>query len=248
MWVCWGGWHCERVQSRQVVGVAVGGVLWIVQVLTLPVEWFAVGATRAPYSLVDNTLSDLGAVNCGSVDYSGTAVEVCSPAHALFNVALFVGALLVAVGGVLVRPALHGRRSAGFATAGVVALVLGQLSGAATALVPIDVDLEAHLLVSTPAFVLQPVGLLLIGIAAQRSRWWWGTPMLVVGAVTLLVGSFFAVRLDPAGGGLLERLVLWPAVLILGLAGLGLLRTRTAAAGGRPPGRPAEGRQRTGTV
>lgn len=60
-------------------------LLWLVQPVSIVIEFVAAAFVAAPYSFVDNTISDLGAVSCTSIAYSSQPVPVCSPAHALLN-------------------------------------------------------------------------------------------------------------------------------------------------------------------
>lgn len=191
-----------------------GLLLWLVQVLYLPVELIAAAVATAPYSLLDNTISDLGAVGCTAVAYPTGPVAVCSPAHGAVNVSFVVFGAAMAVGAVLLRPALFGPRGGWFATAAWVVAGVAQVG---SGLVPLDVDLEGHALVSAPGIVATGLATVLMGLRAVALRRWpvWRAVVVSLGVVGLLCGVLFVVRLDTQWGGLLERVALWPSVVLL---------------------------------
>ncbi|MEZ0493264.1 DUF998 domain-containing protein [Kineococcus sp. TBRC 1896] len=193
-----------------------GLLLWVVQVLYLAVELIAVAAVQAPYSLVDNTISDLGAVGCATVAYPTGPVPVCSPGHVAVNVSFVVFGAAMALGAVLLRPFLFTGR-AGWVTTAV--WVVAGVAQVGSGLVPVDADLEGHALVSAPGIVATGLASVLMGWRAGTLRRWprWRAVVLVVGAGSLVCGAFFVVRLDTSWGGLLERAALWPSCVLLTL-------------------------------
>ena len=191
-----------------------GQLCWWIQPLVIVTELIAFAFVVAPYSLLNNTISDLGARGCGFVPYPAADVAVCSPAHVVVNAGMVVGGLLLAVGAIALAPTYASGR------AGVTALVLWVISGISVmgaGLVPLDVNLLLHALVSTPAILLQPVALGLHSFTLARfgsPHWRW----LVAAAGVLSADAvFFLVRLEVEGGGLLERLAVWPVLLALPL-------------------------------
>ena len=82
----------------------------MVQPLFVVTELLALAAVVGPYSLVDNTISDLGATACTDIAYPRGPVPVCSPRHGLVNAGFVVGGLLLVVGAVAVRRLLPRRR------------------------------------------------------------------------------------------------------------------------------------------
>ncbi|GAA1430402.1 hypothetical protein GCM10009616_14900 [Microlunatus lacustris] len=188
-----------------------GALAWMVQPLHVVAELVAAARSRAPYSLVDQTISDLGVTTCTSIEYPYGLVEVCSPSHALVNGALVGSGALLATGAVLLRRFLPRRRSTTVAT---LLWVVAGPSSIATGLVPLDRGVELHAVVALPALLAQPVALLLLAATLRRA-----TPRLagwtavagVVSVVGLVAFLVFATR--PELGGVWERLAFWPTYL-----------------------------------
>jgi hypothetical protein len=195
------------------VRLRLGVLLWLVQALYLAVELVAVAVVQAPYSLLDNTISDLGAVGCTTVAYPTGPVPVCSPAHAAVNAAFVVFGAAMALGAVLMRPFLFAPRRGWVATGAWVVAGAGQVGAG---LLPLDVDLEGHALVSAP-------GIVATGLAVASTGWRsrvagrWRPALVATGVVGFACGAVFVVRLDTAWGGLLERVALWPSTVVLTL-------------------------------
>ncbi|WP_454293454.1 DUF998 domain-containing protein [Salana multivorans] len=189
--------------TRQRIATVVA-VLAVLQALSVPAELVAGGAYTPSYDWVRGTISDLGVATCGA-EIPGLGVLGCSPLHVVVNASLVVSGLALIGLGVL------GRRLPGFRGLAGIAWAVAGLSTALTGLVPLDTDVELHLLVSTPVFVASPLGVLLGARQLTGTRRGIG---IAVGAVTLVVGAVFLVWVDGAGiGGLLERIALWPSVV-----------------------------------
>ncbi len=197
----------------------IGAACWSVQplyvVAELVVAAVAVGASS--YSLLRDTVSDLGVSACTD--------SLCSPWHPVMNVVFVLFSLARVVGAVTLRPSWR--------DVATWAWVLSGLSAAAVGLAPVDRMPTAHVLVATPVFVLQPVALLLTAgrLAQRRPRV--ARAGMVLAVVTALAAVFFLVAAsgEPESGsslaGALERLALWPVYLWLGLA------ARSVVAGSR---------------
>src|SRR5699024_5678785 len=81
----------------------IGVLLWIVQPLYLVAELVTAAKVSASYSFIDNTISDLGATTCTTIDYAYGPVPVCSSWHALMNGVFIVFGLFLVVGTILIR-------------------------------------------------------------------------------------------------------------------------------------------------
>jgi len=201
----------------------------IVAQLVVAARW------EIPYDLTRNTISDLGAVGCGTLGAAGGPVEVCSPWHAGMNASFVVIGTLLAAGGLLAAPALS-RRTTGARRAAVLAvsglLVVAGLSSAGVGLVPLDVDGDLHTLVALPLFVTQPVALILLGALAVRAGpRVWGGVLLGLGLLAAAGGIAFGATLVTGDvGGLYERIALWPCHLGLAVLGWRLLPVGRAPA------------------
>src|ERR1700722_4841686 len=138
--------------------VSLGAALYIAAAVQ-----FLIGMTVAvlyygppPYSLQQNSISDLQAVSCGLVQGN----QVCSPLHTVANSSVAILGLLLVAGTVLIRTGFPaGRRWS-------VALGLLVLAGAgaiANAFTPEDVSLTADKLTALVAFLGANFGLIQIG-------------------------------------------------------------------------------------
>lgn len=185
------------------------------QPLTILAEIVAAFVVRAPYSFAHNTISDLGATTCTDIAYPYGPVPVCSPLHTLVNGSFILFGALLAIGAIAVFPLLP----KGFGrVAGVALLVVAGLSSLASGLIPLDIDIVGHSLVSLPVFLAQPLALVVLGVVLRRSALTGARALsqagIVAGAIGLIAGTVFLGWIDlPAHGGTLERLALWPGSL-----------------------------------
>jgi len=201
-----------------------GALMWLVQPLYIVCELVAAAAATAPYSLMDNTISDLGATTCTTIAYPYGDIPVCSPLHALVNGAFVFFGLLMALGAVLLHRWLP--RGAATTTAVVLWVVTG-LSSIATGLVPLDRDLELHTLVALPAFVTQSMALLVTAYVLRHRPGQCRTALLA-GVMSIVGLVVFLARTGSADlGGLFERLALWPGYLWLPVLAVAVLREAT---------------------
>ena len=180
-----------------------GAALWAVRPVYIAIELAVAGRTTGRYSIVDDTVSDLGALGC--------AEDFCSPAHAVMN-GTFVGVGALLAGGALLLAPRTGR-------AVTALLVVSGVSSVATGLAPVDADPRLHALAATPLFVCQPVALFLLARRLRPTRPRAATALLVASAVTGAGAIGFIVS-DESGAGLWERLALWPVIVALAAAGV----------------------------
>jgi hypothetical membrane protein len=197
--------------------------MWVVQPLYIVCELVVAAAAIAPYSLVDNTISDLGATTCTTIGYPYGDVAVCSPLNLVVNGAFVVFGVLMALGALLLRAWLP---QGAAATTAVVLWVITGLSSTATGLVPLDRDLDLHSLVALPALITQSLALL-VSAYVLRHRRGPSRAALAAGALSLVGLVAFLARTGSAElGGLFERLAFWPGYLWLPVLALVVLRER----------------------
>ncbi|WP_157970528.1 DUF998 domain-containing protein [Nakamurella deserti] len=207
----------------------IGATLWAVQPLLIVVELgvaLAAASAAVPLStlLVDRSISDLGADRQNWVVLGGPE-PVQSPAWVTMDAAFVVFGLLMAAGAVMLRSRLPRGLPATVVTA--LWVVVG-LSAAGAGLVPLHVDQQAHVALSAPALLLQPVATVLLATVLP-GRWRWAT--MVVGVLSVVGAVGYLGRTSTAvGSGAFERLALWPAYLWLPVVALVLV------AGTRQPG------------
>src|SRR5699024_12375228 len=126
-----------------------------VQPLSILAELLTVAAVTAPYSFLNNTIRDLGATTCTTIDYTVGPVFVCSPWHLLVNDAFIVFGVLMVLGVYLVRGWFQPGR---VAIAGVVLWIVSGISSIGTGLTPLDQALEVHAVMSMAVYFAAPLG------------------------------------------------------------------------------------------
>jgi hypothetical membrane protein len=213
-------------QWSQVGGVLLLGAAVVIMVAMAVTE---LGWT-APYSLVNNAISDLGSVNCGYA-YGGTHYS-CSPWHVVFNAGIILMGLLVIVGATLSWRSFPGRWLRG---AGWVLLVVLGIGAIGIGLFPWDAgNFKAHQIAGLGVFVGGNLGLVAIGLAMDRDLRWgkfraFSVILGVVGVVAFLawiVQISLANNDFPPGGGALERISAGTIILWLFVIGVYLARPR----------------------
>jgi hypothetical membrane protein len=179
-----------------------GAALWLLRPVYILVELAVAAAATAGYSLVGDTVSDLGATGCRPL--------ACSPGHELMN-GTFIGVgLLLVLGAVLLVDRLGSPVT--------VLLVVAGLSSVATGLFPVDEDARLHALAAAPLFVCQPAALVLLSRALRPTHARMAAALAVTAFGTAAAAAGFAA--GGAGVGVLERLALWPVLVALAAVGV----------------------------
>lgn len=177
-----------------------------VQPLYLVVELVVTTAATAP----------LGATACTNVDYRFGPVAVCSPAHSALNAVTVLFGVLLIIGAIAVRPWLARRR---LALVAVLLWCIAAISAIGAGLVPLNENLELHVLVALPGLLVQPAALIVTAIALER-RSWARLSALVLGLISGAASRTLLFWPYAQYGGLLERIALWPVYLWLPVLGV----------------------------
>ncbi|UCN14147.1 DUF998 domain-containing protein [Cellulomonas iranensis] len=205
-------------------GVLAGAAAWVAVAHYFVVLLVVRAAWTTPYSVLSNTISDLGAAGCG--EHRGR--DVCSPWHVAANVSWVATGACLLLGALLLRPVLA-RGAAGrvglalIGVAGVGELVVG--------LSPEDVS-ATHVPAAAVAIVGGLAGLLTLGASLARTPGLRGLGVLGVGfgalgATALVLGvTVVPERLV----GLVERLAAYPILVWAVAAGVTVLVRRRAHA------------------
>ena len=109
-------------------------------------------------------------------------------------------------------------------TVGVVLWAVGGALVGRDRVVPIDRDLELHVLVSSPVFLAQPVAMLLTGVLLRRTHPGLRRACFALGIVGLVAGLLVFAWLEAPALGFLERVALWPGYVLPCLLAVALLR------------------------
>jgi hypothetical protein len=78
--------------------VALGAASWSLLVIFFTGQAIAQAGVAAPYSLLDNAISDLGATSCGPLTIGTYQTAVCSPWHPVMNGTFVASGLLTLLG------------------------------------------------------------------------------------------------------------------------------------------------------
>lgn len=178
--------------------------LAVLQLATIVAEVVTSFAFRPAYNWVTNTISELGVGGCTSEFDPREGVEACSPLAGLMNGAMIFSGICLLLLAVLLR------RSRGFTRLPGILWVLAGAGSIATGLVSLDTSPVLHQVVSMPLFFGGPLAIL-IGAFQFTGR------VRVAGAslgiATLILGIVFSTSDWVYGfGGIVERLVIWPAL------------------------------------
>ncbi|HEU4907279.1 MAG TPA: DUF998 domain-containing protein, partial [Propionibacteriaceae bacterium] len=192
---------------------------------------------RTPYSLIDNRVSDLGNTECGR---TLADTYICSPLHAVMNATFVLTGVLILNGLFLTRSMWPRRR---LTTWG---LILLGVAGAGTILVglsPENVNVLFHLIgaLNIPA---GNAAMILFGLVIWRDRGgpprgasavsgaiklaWFSVLSGVIGFLGLLSGPILVI-LTGHGGGLAERIALYPLIIWLIVFGYAILAKKVRA-------------------
>lgn len=202
--------------------VTIGAVCWILGLQYFAGQAIAQAASKAPYSLTGNRLSDLGVTTCGHVTILGSSLGYfCSPLHQLYNTSSALLGVLTLAGAILTWPAWPRRRLSAW---GLTFLCLLGGGRVIAGLNPENVRPALHALGALTSIPSGALAVLLLGIAVLPARRVLGTVSVVLGAVGVVA---FVVLVSghngPLGVGGDERLAVEPVVAWLGGVGISML-------------------------
>lgn len=203
----------------RVAGVllVVGAVQFVLGMAITQLAW------TTNYGLLDNYISDLGAVGCGDFP-SGSSHYVCSPWHLVFDSSIVALGLLTLLAALLMRQGFpHGRARA----AGLALLATAGIGSMGVGLSPEDVNLLVHSVSALFAFGAGSLALIALGRSSGRAPLWRSFPVYSVlsGLVGLGATVLFAVGAwGPLGPGGMERVIVAPVLLWSVLVGAALAK------------------------
>ena len=178
--------------------------LAVLQLATIVAEIVTSFAFRPGYDWVTNTISELGVGGCTTEFDPRKGVEACSPLADLMNGAMiFSGVCLILLALVL-------RGSRGFERLPGLLWLAAGVGSIATGCVSLDTSPVLHQIVSMPLFFGGPLAIL---IGAGQFDGAIRRIGAALGGITLILGIIFSTTDWVYGfGGIVERLVIWPAL------------------------------------
>lgn len=202
--------------------VKIGAVCWVLGLEYFLGQVIAEAASKAPYSVTGNRLSDLGVTTCGHVTIVGTSLGyLCSPAHQVYNTSSALLGLSALAGAILTWPAWPRRR---LSTWGLILLCMLGVGRVIAGLNPENVRPLLHALGALTSIPSGALAVLLLGIAVLPARRVLGTVSIVLGAVGVVAFVVLeSLHYGPLGVGGDERLAVEPVVAWLAGVGISML-------------------------
>jgi len=208
----------RRPRTAPQLSLLLGAGSWILTLLYFIGQAVAQAAWTTPYSLIDNRESDLGNTACGRTLAN---TYICSPLHAVMNTTFVLTGVLILVGLFLTRSIWPRRR---LTTWGLILLGVAGLGTILVGLSPENVNVLFHLIgaLNIPA---GNAAMILLGLTIWRQRIklaWFSVLSGVIGLLGLVVGPVLVI-LTGHGGGLAERIALYPLIIWLIVFGFAIL-------------------------
>lgn len=183
------------------------------------------------YSLIQNHISDLGALHCSTLSTPGGGGGylyngyVCSPWHDIFNATIIVEGVLLGLGVILIRRAFPSR--AGL-TIGFTLLMAAGVGSVGVGVFPEDSILILHSLSAALVFLAGNLALIILGFSKFTD-----TKLNLFRAYSILSGSvgltafvlFLTMVYGALGVGGMERLIVAPLLLWVVVTSARLVRS-----------------------
>ncbi|WP_196279284.1 DUF998 domain-containing protein [Catellatospora vulcania] len=203
-----------------------GAVCWMLTIVYFLVQPVVAAAWDPAYSFADNTISDLGNARCAPTGESWRpGTFLCSPRHALMNVAFVLVGLFTAAGALTTRGWWPRHRLAG---AGLALVAVSGVGAVLVGLAPGDVNMPLHLVGAGLQFP-GAIGPLLLGLATPGERPRERVFSLAMGVVGIVGCALFASGLHLGlGVGGAERLGFDPLTVWTVVLGVVIWRARSA--------------------
>ena len=196
-----------------------GLLSWILSVQYFIVQLIAGFNWPHPYSLADNTISDLGNTSCSMYG----SRYVCSPLHSYMNASFITLGILMMAGAILIYKRLKSSRPV---MVGFGCMFLAGLGTLMVGLFPENTISYLHITGAFMPFLIGNIGIVILGYKLELS--------IIMRIYTLLSG---VIALDALvlfvnhtylgiGIGGMERIVAYPQTLWLIIFGLYLLKSK----------------------
>lgn len=195
----------------------VGPAFWMISIQYYINQIIVARAWAVPYSILHNTISDLGNTVCGF--QSGR--YVCSPLHALMNTSFITLGITMVVGAVLIY---HEFRESAGTTTGFGLMALAGLGTLLVGLFPENTILALHALGAALPFLVGNIGLVVLGYSLDLPV---GLRRYTIasGIISLVALVLFATHTYLGIGiGGMERLTAYPQTMWLIVFGIYISR------------------------
>jgi len=203
------------------INTSLGPMLWILCIQYYAVQLIVAIAWRMPYSLTQNTISDLGNTAC--VTYGGRLV--CSPLHTLMNVSFVLLGTLMIAGSILLSRTFH---KSPIARVALTFIAIAGLGTIVVGIFPENTIRTFHIVGAALPFVIGNIGLLCFGFVSGIPRVLCNYA-LVFGLISLTTLVLFVTHhYVGIGIGGTERIVAYPQTIWLIIFGIYEMRVRSS--------------------
>lgn len=198
--------------------VKFGLLSWMALLLYFPAEMLIISRTTKPYSIMDQAMSDLGVLSCGSDAYPLAAYEICSPMAHEMNIIFILTGMLIAAGAVLLHRFWGNSK---WTVSATILFVIYGLGYTISGVFPADVNFWAHTLPSLPTMFVQLPAMYFIANAVRDKR-----PGLSRFTFICMIISALSLILIIIGfpAGLMQRLLYFSVWLWMGVTAIILWR------------------------
>lgn len=191
----------------------IGPGMWILSLQYFAVQIVVASHWTYSYSILKNTISDLGNTNCGI--YSGR--YVCSPLHNLMNASFIILGLFMAMGALLIYQEFKETK---LALTGFSFMLLAGIGTALVGVFPENTISILHIIGAFLPFFIGNLGIVILGYALNVPKSL-RIFTLFVGIITLMaLALFYAHSYFGIGIGGMERITAYPQTLWLIVFGL----------------------------
>jgi hypothetical membrane protein len=197
----------------------VGPALWILSVQYFVIQLIVANHWRVPYSLLNNTISDLGNTACAI--YGGR--DVCSPLNPLMNASFVILGLTMFEGAMLIYQEF--RKNTGSAM-GFTFMALAGLGTILVGIFPENTISPLHFLGAMLPFLIGNIGMIILGLSLKLPKWL-RVYSVTSGIISLVALGFFITHsyLGLGIGGM-ERIVAYPQTIWLIVFGIYISKSR----------------------
>jgi hypothetical membrane protein len=199
----------------------IGPAMWILTVEYFIVQLIVAADWSHPYSLSNNTISDLGNSSCGL--YGNR--YVCSPLHNLMNASLIVLGLFMIFGSLLIYQEFKKNK---LSLVGFSSMLIAGVGTAMVGLFPENTVSLLHYTGALMPFLVGNIGIVILGstLDLPRSLRYY---TLITGIVALISLPFFISKTYLGiGEGGIERVVAYPQTIWLIVFGLYMSKSHYA--------------------
>ena len=186
----------------------VGPVVWMFSIQYFIIQLISALAWNSPFSLLQNTISDLGNTVCGT--YSGRFV--CSPLHATMNLSFITFGITMALGSLLIYQEF--RKNVG-SLVGFSAMAVAGLGTIMVGLFPENTIGALHVLGASGPFLIGNFGMVILGIYLPLPKSLRIYTLVLGGIALIALGFFYSKHYVGLGIGGMERIVAYPQTLWL---------------------------------